>query len=217
MTSTQEAQRVNEQGLLPQHQALVEQSAITSEVAAARGYRSILQKAELRRLGFSDRQCNPPGLLIPVWGVTGEIGNYQFRPDHPRIGENGKPVKYETPRGSRMMLDVPPMIRQWLNDPSRRLYVTEGMRKADAAVSKGLCCIALLGVWNWRGTNALGGKAALADWEFIALNGREVCICFDSDVMTKSAVHTAMARLRDFLDLRGAHVRFIYLPSEVAQ
>ena len=41
-------------------------------------------------------------------------------------------------------------------------------RKADAAVSIGLCCIAVLGVWNWRGTSDWGGKTALPDWEMIA-------------------------------------------------
>ena len=46
------------------------------------------------------------------------------------------------------------------------------MRKADALVSIGLCCVALLGVWNFRGTNDAGGKVALADWESVALNGR---------------------------------------------
>ena len=35
-------------------------------------------------------------------------------------------------------------------------------RKVDAAVSHGLCCIGVPGVWGWRGTNAKGGKAALS-------------------------------------------------------
>ena len=48
-------------------------------------------------------------------------------------------------------------------------------------MSKGLCCIALLGVWSWRETNEHGGKTALPDWELIALNGRDVYITFDSD------------------------------------
>ena len=46
-----------------------------------------------------------------------------------------------------------------------------------------MCCIDLLGVWSWRGTNSDGGIAALPDWDYIALNGREVYIVFDSDVM----------------------------------
>ena len=68
---------------------------------------------------------------------------------------------------------------------TRSQVVTEGVRKVDAIVSKGMTAIALLGVWNWRGTNQQGGKTALADWEAVALNGRPVYLCFDSDVMTK--------------------------------
>ena len=199
--------------LLPQHQALIGASGIAPEVVAARRYRSVATKAELRSLGFGDRQCRLPALLIPIWDVTGKIGTYQARSDEPRIGDNGKPIKYETPRGSRMVLDVPPPARPQIADPSIPLFVTEGARKADALVSRGLCCIALLGVWNWRGTNDIGGKVALPDWEDIALNDRPVCICFDSDMMAKSEVHKALIRLKAFLDQRGAKVRVIYLPS----
>lgn len=78
------------------------------------------------------------------------------------------------------------------------------MKKADAAVSKGLCCIALLGVWNWRGENEHGGKTILADWEHIHLKGRRVYIVFDSDVMTNPHVHSVLVRLKAFLESRGA-------------
>jgi hypothetical protein len=93
------------------------------------------------------------------------------------------------------------------------LFVTEGVKKADALASQGCCAVALLGVWNWRGTNEQGGKLALPDWELIALKGRRVYLCFDSDVMLKAQVHQALARLKGFLESRGATVALIYLPS----
>jgi hypothetical protein len=199
--------------LAEQHQRRILQSSIAPEVARARGYRSINVKAELRRLGFTDAQCRVPALLLPVWNVFGEVANYQLRVDQPRIGRHGKPVKYELPRGARMLLDVHPTIQPHLGDPSIPLWITEGILKADAAISKGLCCIALLGVWNWRGTNGFGGTTALPDWEPIALNGREVYLAFDSDVMTKREVYAALARLGAFLKSRGAQVCYVYLPS----
>jgi len=192
---------------------LIERSGINLEVAQARGYRSVATKAELIRLGFGENQCRVPALLVPVWTVAGEIGLYQTRPDEPRI-KDGKPLKYETPRGARMALDVPPAARSLLGNPQIPLFITEGIRKADSAASQELCCIALLGVWNWRGTNEFGGLTALPDWEYIDLRGREVYICFDSDVMTKPQVHKAMARLKAFLEQRHAHVHLIYLPPE---
>ncbi len=199
--------------LLPQHAEMLKASAISPEVASARGYWSIETRAELERKGFSPAQRNVPGLLVPIYGVTGEIATYQFRPDEPRVNKSGKIIKYETPSGSRLVLDVPHGVRDGLRDPTRPLLVTEGSKKADAAVSKNLCCVALMGVWGWRGSNDEGGKTALADWEAIALNGRKAYIAFDSDVMTKPEVYTALVRLKAFLEQRGAKVQVIYLPE----
>ncbi len=201
--------------LLPHHQAMLDASAIRADVATARGYRTVTAKVDVARLGFGTAQRNVPALLVPIWNAAGDIATYQLRPDSPRV-LNGKAIKYETPGGSRMVLDVPPAARERLGDPTTPLVITEGARKADAAVSAGLCCVALLGVWNWRGTNDDGGATALPDWEYVALKGRRegrvVYLAFDSDVMTKPAVYGALRRLWAFLHQRGAHVQAIYLP-----
>lgn len=197
--------------LLPQHQKLIDNSVISSTVAAARGYRSVEKKSELRELGFGESQRRTPALLIPIHNVTGEIGNYLLRPDALRI-KDGRPLKYELPKDSEMVLDVPAAAREDIDDPRVPLFITEGSRKADAAVGIGLCCISLIGVWCWRGTNEKGGKVALAEFDSIALSDRDVYIAFDSDVMTKASVHGALRRLSEFLKARGAKVRFIYLP-----
>src|SRR5215207_3952085 len=136
--------------LAEDHRERIRTSGINLEVACARGYRSVETKAELRRLGFGDAQCRVPALLIPIHGVAGSTVNYQIRPNEPRI-KDGKPVKYELPARSQMALDVHPFIRDRLDDPATPLWITEGIFKADAANSAGLYCIAILGVWNWRG------------------------------------------------------------------
>jgi putative DNA primase/helicase len=217
--SSQNAARIYDGlDLAPQHAAKIGSSAISAEVAAQRGYRTVHTKSGLAELGFGRSQQIVPTLLVPVWGVTGEIAMRLHRPDNPREHKgkgNGKTkvVKYETPAKGSMVLDVPPGARARIADPKVPLWVTEGVLKADAAVSAGLCCIAVLGVWNWRGTNADGGKTALADWESVALNGRQLFIVFDSDVMTKRAVHDALARLGALLARRGAEVAYVYLPQ----
>jgi hypothetical protein len=53
----------------------------------------------------------------------------------------------------------------------------------------------------------------LACWESIALNGRPVYICFDSDVTTKPEVAEALRRLKKFLESKGATVTVITLPA----
>lgn len=191
---------------------LEEESGIHPDLITARGYRTVTVKADLERLGFSAKQRNVPALVLPIYSPTGAVTLYQARPDEPRINK-GKPVKYETPLGSSMALDVHPSVNGKLGNPSTPLFITEGVKKGDALVSRGLCAVALIGVWNWRGTNAQGGKAVLPEWEFVALNDRRVYVVFDSDVMEKKEVHAALVRLKGMLEHRSARVLLIYLPS----
>src|SRR5712692_6106145 len=102
--------------LLPQHQALIAASAISSEVASARGYRSVTTKKELADLGFSKAQQLVPTLLIPMWNVNGKVAFHQHRPDTPRT-RSGKSVKYETRFGASLVVDVSPAARGDLGDP----------------------------------------------------------------------------------------------------
>jgi len=201
--------------LLPHHQALIDASAISPEIAVERGYRSITDPDELRSLGFANYQCLTPSLLVPIRDAFGQNGYYQSRPDAPRLNAAGHVVKYESIAGSRPVLDVSSRVRPLLDDPAIPLWITEGARKVDAAVSHGLCCIGVNGVWAWRGTNAKRGKTALSDWEVIALNGRTVYLAFDSDVTTKASVQGALVRLAAFLSARSATVQFVILPEGV--
>lgn len=192
---------------------LADESGIRADVIAARGYRTVTTKAELEALGFSPKQRSVPALVLPIYSPTGEVKLYQARSDTPRLNHKGKPVKYETPTGSLMALDMHPFVKDKAGDPGTPLWITEGIKKGDALVTHGLCTVALIGVWNFRGTNEHGGKAALPEWEFVALNGRDVYIVFDSDVMTKQPVHKALVRLKAMLEHRDAKVKLIYLPE----
>lgn len=141
---------------------------------------SVANASALRLIGFSAAQAGRvPALVVPLWDVHGRVAFHQARPDYPRV-RDGKPVKYETPNGVRMALDVHPVTRSKLGDPAVPLIVTEGVRKADAALSSGVHAVALLGVWNWRGTNGSGDKTALPDWDQVALESRRVYLAFDS-------------------------------------
>jgi hypothetical protein len=206
------------QTLLPHHcQQLTTGSGISPEVIIERGYRSIASPegyTELKRLGFSRQQAKQtPGLLIPILGLDGKPVLYQYRPDIPRINNKGRAIKYETPTQHTMRLDFGTGQRDLVSNPAVDLWITEGAKKLDALRSHGLCGISLLGVWNWRGTNLDGGKVALADWESVALNGREVFIVFDSDVTTKPEIQRAVKRLRGFLAQRGAKPVVVHLPA----
>src|SRR5713101_5164816 len=120
--------------LLPHHQKLLDGSAISPEVAAARGYESEDAVDALAGYGFTEAQRRVPALVIPVYTVDGIVAFRQTRPDEPRK-KDGRVIKYETPAGAHMVIDVPPGAREDLGDPAIDLHFTEGIRKADAAVS----------------------------------------------------------------------------------
>ena len=211
--------------MLAEHhiKALKEGSAISDDVIEARGYRTITSKDELEELGFARSQCHVPGLLIPLYTTDGQNGLYVYRPDNPRVIEDrskrepdgrykNRVIKYEFPKGQSMRVDCPPVCQPMLANPAIPLWITEGQKKADALASLGLCAIALLGVWSWRGKNALGGTTILSDFDYIAFEGRDVRIVFDSDVMTKPEVRQALNRLTDHLHWKKATGSAVYLP-----
>ncbi|MDQ3754021.1 MAG: DUF3854 domain-containing protein [Acidobacteriota bacterium] len=203
---------------------LRDESGISNEVIAARGYRTVTNEKELIPLGFSTVQRRTPGLLIPGYAPDGSNSFNSFRPDAARVMENRRRrnpdgsfkqrvIKYETPSDSGLRVDCPPVCFEQIKDPNIPFWTTEGAKKADALASRGLCAISLNGVWGFKGKNEFGGVTFLADWDYIALKGRDVRIVFDSDVMQKPEVRKALDRLTEHLRRKGAHVSPVYLPG----
>ncbi len=200
--------------LSPEHKQHLLDAGISLDVINDRGYHSATSRKLLNEHGFSDSQSRCfPALVLPVYDVYGKVAFYQIRPDDPREVD-GKAVKYETPLGQRSHIDVPKRSLPHLSNTKVPLWITEGVKKADAAVSQGLCCVSIQGVWNWC-SRVEGDKESrpLDDWNKIALKHRRVYICFDSDVMTNSKVAEALRRLTAMLRGCGATVVRIYLPA----
>lgn len=103
------------------------------------------------------------GVLVPV----------TFKPDHARLGQDRKPIKYERPAGSsplpyfapldagayeaiaaRAGLTPPPFVSSWsawcwlLAQPAIEICIDEGEKKAAAGCSHGWLTIGLAGIWN---------------------------------------------------------------------
>jgi putative DNA primase/helicase len=121
-------------------------------------------------------------------------------------------MKYASPKGQTNRLDVHPRNRDKIADPTVELWITEGIKKADSLTSRGLCVIALTGVFNWR--SRLG---TLGDWEDVPLKGRVVTICFDADARPNPNVLNAMIRLGNWLKhSKGAKtINYLIVPGEV--
>src|SRR5215204_4395056 len=181
------------------------ESGVDPGVTKERGCRTITSRAELS--GFLKYQRRAPALYIPIFSPDGETTSAQLRPNNPRV-RDGKPIKYETPGGSEIILDVHPRNMAAIKDASRRLWATEGIKKGDTLTSRGECAISLVGVWNW-----LRDGKPLPCWEHVALEGRVVNVAFDSDVLLKPEVQLALERLCEFLAGQGATPRVVYLPG----
>jgi len=218
---------VSTENLRPDHLAmLTEGSGLSLDVIGKRGYRTCSGYSEIKSLGITlRRDTDTHGLLIPLYTTEGKPGQSYiakedrsvpltiYRPDKPEIDHKGRPRKYLFPGGQHMRLDCHPHAYPMLADPTIPVWITEGQKKGDNLVSHGLCALALLGVWNWRGSNGDGGTMALPDWHYVALNDREVRIVFDSDCADNPGVRDALRELTRFLTARGAVVHIAYLPS----
>jgi len=212
---------------------IIDGSAIDPEVARERGYVTVARpnaalrdaygrdtREQLKAMGFPSWAVREdyyyPGLLIPQYTPSGRQYAGQFKPFRAVTGRDGKKQRYASAKG-QARLDVHPRwstgggIIPPIKDASERLWITEGVKKADALTSRGCVTVALAGVYNWRNTHG-----TLGDWEDVALKGREVVVCFDADAMAKPAVAQAMARLGKWLRHKGAaKVWYLVVPPMV--
>jgi putative DNA primase/helicase len=197
------------------HELTVE-SAIDPDLVRARGYTTKGPDARdwLRSKGITAKALEPehfPGLAIPQHRTDADAAlGLQWKPAQPWSNGDGKPQKYVSQRGLANRLDVHPSRRPLLVDLTVRVWITEGIKKADSLASRGELAIGLTGVWNWRSK-----AGTVTDWEDVPLRDREVLIAYDADAWEKPNVLRAMIRLGAWLTSKGARVRYVIVPAEV--
>jgi len=201
--------------LLSNHRADLERSGLSSQTIERWGCYSIEgdQPWVMNQLGFG--HIRPPALALPILPPDRQepdLNDVILKPDQPRTN-TGRVVKYETRPRSSNRIHVPLSCRGALGDTSVALWVTEGQKKAEKAAQEGLCCIAVMGVWNWLVRVSSDASFPLQDFDAVAVMGREIIIAFDSDAATKPAVRLACRRLAEFLAKRGGRAFSVQLPA----
>ena len=178
---------------------LFEESGIDPAVVAERGTFTARRGRDVPQ----DRGKLPakPGLVFPVHTLDGEIF-HRLRPDNP-----GRGPKYMQPAGHPNRLDVHPSQHERIKLPGGMRYITEGEKKTDAGVSRGLLMVGLSGVWNGQ-----KDKALIPDWDLLPLDGADYALCFDSDIAMNQHVQGAADRMARLLRARGANVSITLLP-----
>lgn len=180
---------------------LFEESGIDDVVVVERGTFTARRGRDVPQ----DRGKLPakPGLVFPVHALDGEVF-HRLRPDNP--GRSGA-AKYMQPKDHPNRLDVHPRQHELVKRAGGTRYVTEGEKKVDAGVGRGLLMVGLSGVWNGQ-----KDKALILDWDLLPLDGEDYTLCFDSDIETNEHVQGAADRMARLLRARGANVSITLLP-----
>ena len=183
------------------HRRHLDAAALDPAVTAERGTFSARRGKDVPQDG--GKLPAKPGIVFPVHTLDGEVF-HRLRPDNP-----GRWSKYVQPKGHPNRLDVHPRQHEAVKRPGGFRYVTEGEKKVDAGVSRGLLMVGQSGVFNGQRDK---GAALIDDWKLLPLAGEEYAICYDSDIETNEHVQLAADRLARLLKAEGARVYITLLP-----
>lgn len=164
-------------------------------------------KETLAQLGLE----NAVAYEIPYFDAQGErlkFSRWKIIPTDDDLG-----LKYYQEPKTIPHIYLPPLV-PWAKiakDASVRLVITEGEKKAACACLHDLPCVGLGGVWMHKA--AKYGLAMLRDFDWFAWSGREVEVCYDSDLADNDDVRRALGDLCASLRSRGARVFIRLLPA----
>jgi hypothetical protein len=166
-------------GLSDRHRAYLNSRGLSDPIVDGRPYLTLTDQwrdALMTKYGMSEEQVSVEGILIPRKHPNGEQAMPQLRLDEPRVDREGNRRKYYAPVGSGGIVDVHPVNLEHINDTSRRLWVCESVKGADALASRGELSVGLHGCWGWSVEGILS-----RDFDLLLLEEREVIIAVDSD------------------------------------
>lgn len=199
--------------LAPEHLANLLESGLSNETIARQ------------------RLCSvPPGMIPPLLGFDiPAIRSAMVLPfpdprggwmDHVRLkvfpsltDSNGGTTKYLQPRGSGVRLFFPLTTLHEALHNSAPLWFIEGEKKSLAVAQLGLPTVGFCGINGWH---AGGSQQLLPDFQVIDLRNRVVELVPDGDVATNPHVTRGAERFAEALEGRGAQVRLVRLPLELA-
>lgn len=174
--------------LFPRHVADLKRSGLSDETIALSGAYSTSDPARIARLLNWERPVTSLGdcLVIPFPQRDGTFNCFaSIKPDRPRVID-GKPVKYEHPRGLDRQPYFAPLARKALSIDGALVTFTEGAKKALRIEQAGFPCVAISGVNAWSAKrdkpNDPSEARRLNTWlSGVNWSRRPVAIVFDTD------------------------------------
>lgn len=208
-----------------EHQEELQQSGLTSlsNLAYFSGDRAWIKE----HIGY-----NMEGLVIPYLDPLGNPykcsdgkNYYRFKPEWGKLKTDETP-KYLSRKDEGNRPYFPQSIDWETVFNSRKISICfgEGEKKADRMAQAGYPTIGLPGVHGWIDScprpdeDSLEASRVIPELRYLSdlgiLKGREVQICFDSDIVQKWQVKQALTALADWIEEMGGYPTIILLPTE---
>jgi phage/plasmid-associated DNA primase len=149
-----------------------------------------------------------------VWGVRGIDPSGEDSVCTLQIKVGGTP-KYRSPKdGGSDAICLPPLrYESWEEalKSTKRLWLTEGVKKAACLMSLGELAVSVTGVQCCLPEDSKGNRRPSLHWVLskCAEYGVEIFICFDMDVYTKLDVRKALIKLTRYLKEQSISYRVI--------
>jgi hypothetical protein len=179
------------------HLEHLHKNGIDETVAEHRPYYTIddqIREYLMEDWGFPEEKVAPEGFVIHKWHLGAEEAPPQIRYDVSRVDNDGNERKYDSVKDSGGVLDFHPLAAHLVDEVEIPLWVAESIKGADALLSHRKLAVGFQGVWGW----CQNGRPARA-WSKIPLAGRQIYICFDSDVHHRKDLRLALKRFTSYL------------------
>jgi hypothetical protein len=118
-----------------------------------------------------------PGTLVPLWRLDGTPAGAMYYPDLPRAGARGA-RRIEVSRAVAQGLDCGGpggLERLRAHTP---LWLCDDARVADRLAGAGEAAVTLVGPFTAQGLPRYDAAPALADWELVPLDRRQIIVCW---------------------------------------
>lgn len=207
------------------HRADLESSGLTPEQIANTGHFSADKATANDLVGVK-----LPGLIFQYCDLDGKPflrtdGKpfYRLKPDWGSLKTEDSP-KYLSPKGQGCRPYFSRLYPNWQKAAKSTkidLWDAEGEKKGDCGCANGLAAIAFGGVDGWVDSCPRVGEAnleqsrVLPELSAIEWKNRKVYQCFDSDIVDKIPVQSALARRAYLLTELGAYPYLVLLPNEI--
>jgi putative DNA primase/helicase len=181
-------------------------SGISDEIIQSVGVRDVAPIEAAERLGWE--KCQSGGILYPYYKLDGTEDGVRIKLDKPLPKR-----KYETPKGAKQRLYIPPPAWKLINSGTNPMYFVEGEKKLLSLLSRGLPAVGLPGLYAPTASKGdVGPLDAVLD--NIPMAGRQAVILFDSDIHTNQQVEKAAEKLAAQLIQMEADVLVARLPPK---